>query len=75
MKLNKAHIETLKGQLRKAEAVGKKSLKAGVSALGKTTEAVKNNPVESALFTLLAAGLVKRTRSRKGTSLEQSKKD
>ena len=67
MKLNKALVSDLKGHFQKAR-------KTGVDTLSKGQKLIKDKPVESALFTLLAANLIKRTKSRNGTSLEQPKK-
>ncbi len=66
--MNKAVVKKLKAQFNKAKDVGAKTLVDGKNLIVK-------NPVQSALFTLLAANIIKekRTKSR-GTSLESPKK-
>lgn len=56
--MDKAFVERLKGHFRKAKTVGGNSLVQGKNLIVK-------NPVQSALFTVLAANIIKRTRSRK----------
>ena len=64
--MGKVDVEKLKAKFHKAKDVGAKTLVDGKKLIVK-------NPVQSALFTLLAANIIKRTKSR-GTSLEQPKK-
>tara|TARA_Y100000114_G_scaffold157273_1_gene188695 strand:- start:7887 stop:8069 length:183 start_codon:yes stop_codon:yes gene_type:complete len=57
-KLDKAQVDKLKAHFHKAKDVGGETLRKGHKLIVK-------NPVQSALFTLLAANIIKRTKSRK----------
>ena len=56
--MSKAFVKKLKGHFQKAQNVGEKTLVQSKNMLVK-------NPVQSALFTILAANVIKRAKSRK----------
>jgi hypothetical protein len=56
--MNKAFVKDLKSHFQKARTVGGKTLVQSKNMIVK-------NPIQSALFTLLAANVIKRAKSRK----------